>query len=191
MSTEFPIEYTMKRIHFKARQLLGKRGFTEDDFGDLRQELMLDVLERLLKFKGAPVRIKPFICRLIDHRIASLIKHREAACRDYRRVQCSFDDFGHDRDGNWTTLNKTLIEGDATAYIGRGWRSRQEQLELALDTETVLGQLGDGDRKLCLDLQAKTPMEISKESGGRRAGIYDRRRRIRKNLLRSEMQHYL
>jgi RNA polymerase sigma-70 factor (ECF subfamily) len=177
------LKYAIKRIHFKARQMLGRNGFTEDDFDDLRQELMLDVLRRLPKFNGNRAGIKVFICHVIDHRIASLIKHQEAGCRDHRRAERSLDDWVHDKGGTWTPFGKTVTEDETLGRLGRDGRSRQEQVELALDTATVLSRLDEGDRELCLELQVKRPLEISREKGVRRAGIYERIKAIRNKFL--------
>jgi len=43
-------EYAVQLIKYKARQLVGRVGFTESDRDDLEQELMLDLLRRLPKY---------------------------------------------------------------------------------------------------------------------------------------------
>ena len=180
--------YAINRIHFKARQLLGRHGFAESDFEDIRQELLTHVLRRLSKFNRARADIRVFITTLVDRRIADLIAHHEAKCRDHRRVECSLDDWVPDEgDGGegdtWTTFGKTITEDRGRVHRGVAKPSLQEQAELAIDVETVLGRLSDGDRELCLLLQVKTPLEISREKGIARSSIYERIAAIRRKFV--------
>jgi RNA polymerase sigma-70 factor (ECF subfamily) len=185
------LQYTIKRIRFKASQIVGKHGFAEDDFDDLRQELMLDVLERLPKFNSGRADIKIFISTVVNNRIATLIKRHEAECRDHRRVERSLDEQVPGDDDDWTTFGEGVTEEDARSRLGRAGRSDHERVELTLDVAMALGQLDEGDRQLCLELQVKTPLEISRETGLRRAGIYERIAKIRKKFIRAGLHRYL
>ena len=54
-------EYARSVIRNKARQLIGKYGFTPDDYEDLEQEMILDLLVRLPKFdpeQGVPQHVR-------------------------------------------------------------------------------------------------------------------------------------
>ncbi|MFB3892014.1 MAG: sigma-70 family RNA polymerase sigma factor [Phycisphaerae bacterium] len=185
------LKFTLNRIHFKARQMMGHHGFTENDFDDLRQELMLDVLRRLPKFRDDRGGIKIFICDLIDNRIADLVDYHEAQCRDRRRVDRSLDEEAREEDGEQTSFGETITEDDARGRLGRRDRSRQEQAELALDMAATLGRLDEADRRLCLQLMVKTPLEIARETGARRGGIYERIARIRGKFAAAGLHRYL
>jgi RNA polymerase sigma factor (sigma-70 family) len=185
------LQYTIKRIRYRASQMVGKHGFIEDDFNDLRQRLMADVLERLPKFSSGRGPIKIFVAMLIDNRLASLIKHQEAQCRDHRRVERSLDDQVPGEDDDWTTLGEAISEQDAKAHLGVAGRSDHERADLALDVALVLSGLDQADRQLCLELQVKTPSQISKETGIRRSGIYERIARIRRRFLQAGLHQYL
>ena len=50
-------EYAVRIIKYKARQLVGRVGFTESDREDLEQEMILDLLQRLPKYD--PARAQP------------------------------------------------------------------------------------------------------------------------------------
>ena len=185
------LQYTIKRIRFKASQMVGKHGFTEDDFDDLRQEMMLDALERLPKFNSGRADIKIFISTVINNRIATLIKRQEADCRDHRRVERSLDERVPGEGDNWTTFGDGITEDDARSRLGRAGRSDRERVELALDMALVLSQLDGGDRQLCLELQLKTPLEMSRETGVRRGGIYERIAKIRKKFIQAGLHRYV
>jgi len=185
------LQYTIKRIRYRASQMVGKHGFIEDDFDDLRQQLMVEVLQRLPRFNSGRAPIKIFISTLIDNRLASLIKHQEAQCRDHRRVERSLDDRVPGEDGDWTTFGDGITEDDARSRLGRAGRSDHERVDLALDMALVLSQLDEGDRQLCLELQVKTALEISRETGIRRSGIYERIAEIRKKFIQAGLHRYL
>ncbi len=43
-------DYALELVHHKARQLVGKAGYTQDDVDDIKQDLIVDLLERLSQF---------------------------------------------------------------------------------------------------------------------------------------------
>jgi len=185
------LKYAMKRTHYKARQVVKTSGFTKDDFDDIRQDLLRDVLQRLPKFNGDRAGMKTFISRLIDNRIASLIKHRHAACRDSRRNDCSLDDWVHDEDGRWVRRDTTISEDRARAHTGQAPRSRQETLQLAMDTAHVMDSLPDDLRDLCARLRSQTVLEISRETGMSRSSLYERVKQIRARFIEAGLDHYV
>ncbi len=78
-------EYARKFVHVKARQLVGKYGFTRDDYEDLCQEMILDLLIRLPKFDPSKASLNTFIDRIVNRKAANLIRYQRQAKRDYRR----------------------------------------------------------------------------------------------------------
>lgn len=84
--------YVHDLIRIKARQLIGKAGFTAADKEDIEQELMLDLLQRLKKFDPTKAKRTTFMVRVVNHRIASLIEERQARCRDWRLCLDSLDE---------------------------------------------------------------------------------------------------
>lgn len=181
------LKYATKRIRFKASQMIGKHGFTEDDFEDLCQELMTDVLERLPKFDSSRADIKIFISTVIDNRLATLINRKEAMCRDYRRVERSLDEPASDCDGEQTTFGDNLTGEEANYRLGAACTDDHERADLAMDVASILGQLDESDRQLCLELKTKTPAEIAREKGVSRAGIYKQIGRIRQKFAKADL----
>ena len=191
MSLDEILQYAMKRTHFKARQVLDKNGFTESDFRDLRQDLLADILARLPKYDGDRAGMKTFISQVVDHRIASIIKYRRASCRDHRRNESSLDDWVHDEDGTWTRRGATITEDEARAAFGLAGRSRQDEVELAVDTTAMLDGLPDDLRDLCIRLKTQTVVEISRETGVPRARLYARLKALEQKFRAADMHHYL
>ena len=67
-------EYAVRIIKHKARQLVGRAGFTESDREDLEQEMMLDLLRRLPKFD--PKRAGQFVTDKAYQEVLSGIDNR-------------------------------------------------------------------------------------------------------------------
>jgi RNA polymerase sigma factor (sigma-70 family) len=185
------IEYATRRSQFMARQLIGWHGFTEGDFEDLWMDLLTDALARLPKFDRSRPGFKTFVRQLIEHRIATLIKHRRAACRNPARAKQSLDVWTRDQDGQWVKPGQMHPDNVAARRLGTVIRSRQEQIELVLDTATVMKRLSPDDRRLCRQLMNKTPSQISRETGVRRATLYERMQLIRPKFVQAGLEKYL
>ena len=85
-------EYANDLIRSKARTLIGKAGFTSADCEDIEQELALDLLVRLENYDPKKSKRSTFMARVVEHRIATLLEERHAACRDWRLCRESLDD---------------------------------------------------------------------------------------------------
>ncbi len=85
-------DYAHDLIRSKARTLIGKAGFTSADCEDIEQELALDLLVRLENYDPRKSKRSTFMARVVEHRIATLLEERRAACRDWRLCRESLDD---------------------------------------------------------------------------------------------------
>lgn len=78
-------EYAQRCAYFKARELRGKYGFSEEDLKDIEQELLLRLWSQLRHYNARRGKWSTFCNRVFKNHIANLIAHRRAACRDYRK----------------------------------------------------------------------------------------------------------
>ena len=85
-------KYTMTLVHCKARQLVGKAGYTQDDIKDIEQDLIRDLLERLPKFDPAKATLNTFAVRVVEGKISKLLRDRQAEMRDHRREAFSMNE---------------------------------------------------------------------------------------------------
>ena len=190
MSLDGIPQYAMKRTHFKAKQIIGNHGFTNDDYDDIKQELLADLLQRLPKFNGDRANIKTFISRLIDNRLATLIQHRHAACRDSRRNQCSLADWVRDEFGAWARREAVTEEDRGRVHLGQAGRNFLNQLSLALDLADVVDSLPNELRDLCVRLRSQSVTEIARETGLSRARLRNRIRQIRARFIETGIDRY-
>ena len=72
-------DFALDMVNIKAAELVGKAGFTADDFEDIRQDMLLDLMERLAKYDPSKSNFKLFVTRVIDRKVQNMIRYREAA----------------------------------------------------------------------------------------------------------------
>ncbi|MEZ4600614.1 MAG: sigma-70 family RNA polymerase sigma factor, partial [Syntrophotaleaceae bacterium] len=105
-------EYAVQIIKYKARQLVGRVGFTESDREDLEQEMLMDLLQRLPKYNADRAQRNTFIARVVEHKIATIIEARKAGLRDYRLCNCSLNDRLEDEEGGSVERMETIDQED-------------------------------------------------------------------------------
>ena len=70
-------DFALDMVNIKATQLVGKAGFTLDDIDDIKQEMILDLLERLAKYDPSKSNYKLFVTCVIDRKGQNMIRYRE------------------------------------------------------------------------------------------------------------------
>ena len=173
-------EYAVTLIHHKARQLARRLGFSESDQEDLEQEMVLDLLTRLPQFDPKRAKRHTFIARVVEHKIADLLKHRHARKRDSGHRTESLREGGPNGAGNISGEIHAVNEGANCKRIGDVYRLQSDRLEESLDLELAVRALPEDLRGLCeLLLQPKTVSEISGDTGIPRPTLYDAIKKIR------------
>lgn len=183
--------YAANLVRYKARQLVGHYGFTRDDREDLEQELALDLLRRLPKYRPERASRNTFIARVVDHKVATIIEHQRTSCRGYLIPKVSLDDPRDDGEGNETPCSEVL---DAAAYLRQTGRSDFRSPE---DQDRVIA-LADAVRSLPPDLQelcslfaTYTISEISRIARIPRGTLYEHLSKIRVHFERAGLKQYL
>ena len=177
-------EYAVHLIRFKAKQLVGRVGFTESDRHDLEQELMLDLLRRLPRFNPDRAQRNTFIARVVEHKISTIIEFQEAGMRDYR-LCCSLNDRFEDGEGGSIELEEYLHR------TGKLSSPENEPPSLTINIEEAIKQLPPELRKLCKRLETENVSEISRDTGIPRGTIYDSIKKIRAIFEDAGLKDYL
>ena len=183
--------YAARLIRFKARQLVGKAGFTASDREDIEQELILDLLRRLPKYNPKRAQRNTFIARVVEHRLASLIEEQKAGIRDYRRCRCSLNECFEDADGRSVERVDTFDQEDYLLRTGGQSRPSEELNRLAIDVAAVIEGLPHELRNLCRRLKAETVTEISRDTGVPRGTIYESIKKLREIFKDAGLRNYL
>jgi RNA polymerase sigma-70 factor (ECF subfamily) len=106
--------YAARLIQFKARQLSRRPGFSRTDRGDLEQELWADLLGRLPRFDPAKASLNTFIARVVERKIASILRYHLAEMRSPGRNEASLNDPALDCDGRVVERHQTTPEAAST-----------------------------------------------------------------------------
>jgi len=166
-------KYAHGLIRSKARTLIGKAGFTSADCEDIEQELALDLLVRLQNYDPQKSKRSTFMTRVVEHRIATLLEERHAACRDWRLCRDSLDD------PEWQENEESAshIENQPDLSLPTG-----DDLALKLDLGKALESLPADLRELWDLLLGSNIHRVSRETGIPRTTLYYRIERLRAAL---------
>jgi RNA polymerase sigma factor (sigma-70 family) len=185
-STEL-IEYVTKRTRYKAVQIV-RRVPSLGEVGDVQHDLLEDILRRLPQFDGDRAGMKTFVTRVINNKIAELLRQLSISRSDEDGTSC--DDWVPDEDGGWTRRDAVIDVARIRAHRGVANRSDHEQRCLEVDVASVMAKLSPDLHDLCIRLQTQTPAEISEETGMVRSQIYKRTVAIRKIFFESQLHLY-
>ena len=158
-------DYALELVHHKAWQLVGKAGYTQDDVDDIKQDLIVDLLERLPKFDPAKATYNTFVARLVERKISNLLRDRQAEMRDHRREVCSLNeeiDTGEDEPVQRLT---TISQDEQDIRTGKYARPAEERAHLQLDMDSVLDGLTPELRQVAEMLQTKSVSQVARELG--------------------------
>jgi len=158
-------DYALELVHHKAWQLVGKAGYTQDDVDDIKQDMIVDLLERLPKFDPAKATYNTFVARLVERKICNLLRDRQAEMRDHRREVCSLNeeiDTGEDEPVQRLT---TISQDEQDIRTGKYARPAEERAHLQLDMDSVLDGLPPELRQVAEMLQTKSVSEVARELG--------------------------
>ena len=183
-------KYAADLIRHKARQLVGKAGFTEDDRPDLEQELMIDLLQRMRHFNPAKAKKTTFMARIVERHISTILEARFAQCRDWRLCQTSLNEPLDNGEGDTTERIDFL---DSEGSLSGGTRETRERLahEIRMDLGQAIASLPEELRDLCLRLHDSTMAEVAREMGIPRTTLYDRLNKLRDAFREAGLEDYL
>ena len=157
--------YARTCIHHKARQLIGKAGYTEDDLEDIEQDLTLDLLARLPRFDPAKAALNTFVARCVDHKVSQLLRHRQTERRDHRREACSLHDEIDVGEEEPQQRLSAISQDEHDLRTGKYSRPAGERADLQLDVATVLADLPPELREIAEMLVTMSVAEVARKMG--------------------------
>jgi RNA polymerase sigma-70 factor (ECF subfamily) len=158
--------FAFNMVNIKATHLVRSAGFPLDEIEDIKQDMLLDLLERLPKFDPSKSNFKLFVTCVIDRKARNLIRHRQSEMRDRRREECSLNDevrLGINQD---PVQRYTLMDNDdADIRIGRHRQTAEERHHLQMDVEEVLEKLPAELRRAAELLQTMSVTQAARAMG--------------------------
>lgn len=184
--------YAREVIRHKSRQLIGKYGFTRDDYDDLQQDMMLDLLRRLANYDHSRAGLSTFVARVVDRKVSTLIRYQRQEKRDFSVRVLPLDAEVDGQDGEPLGLDEVLSQDAYDDEVGRHDRPEAERIDLRLDLSLVLDELPEDLRDLARRLQTRTVAEIARELGVPRSTLYEKGiARLRKIFEDNGLREYL
>jgi RNA polymerase sigma-70 factor (ECF subfamily) len=184
-------DYAVRIIRYKARQLVGRVGFTESDRQDLEQEMVFDLLRRLPKFKPERAQRNTFIARVVEHKVATIIEAQKAGMRDYRLCSCSLNDRFENEEGGSVERIDTINQDDYLQRTGKLSRPISDLRGLSIDVRSAVEKLPPELRELCKRLQVESVTDISRDTGIPRGTIYESIKKLRTLFEDAGLKDYL
>ncbi len=175
-------------VRRKARQLKGKYGFTSSDVEDLEQDFFREVLDRIQNHDSNKAKLRTFVSRIVDHKIANVIRYRKQQKRDYRREACSINDTVSDDCGATIARHETLSKDRRRPHLD----GNTNQQDLSIDLSDAIESLQDELRELLELLRIGTTSNAARELGVPRSTLYDKRlAKLRDVLAEKNLDEYL
>ena len=182
--------YAAHLIRYKARQLVGKGGWTDDDRPDLEQELMIDLLRRMEHFDPHKSHKHTFMTRIVERRVATLLAARYARCRDWRQCTTSLNAPIPDSADEVTELVEQL--GSEGQWVDHEHVAQaQREQDMRLDMARTIAALPEPLRQLCIQLQSHNMAEIARHMGVPRSTLYRQLTQLREALRAAGLEEYL
>ena len=119
-------EYARSVIRKKARQLIGKYGFTHDDREDLEQEMILDLLVRLPKFDPEKACLNTFVARIVDRKVSTMIRRQQAGSATTAGKPGPLDEPLRDSEG--ADRGETMSQDDFDLRVGSKTQPAAERI---------------------------------------------------------------
>ena len=186
-----PTDYAAKLIKFKARQLVGRYGFTEADRRDIEQELLLRFWLGSSSYTPGRGHVDAFSKAVIQNAVATLVEHQRAIKRGRQEYHQSLND-EVERDGKKPIERGDLLDQDtAPRRLGRVSRHFTDAADLRMAIEEVLKPLSTEAKALAEQLGLLNPTEISRNTGIPRGTICDRVAKLRKPFLEAGLEEFL
>jgi len=161
--------YILQQASCRASLLVFRSGFDRDDWEDLRQEMVLDCLERLPRFNSRRGDFHAFVRGVIRNESAAL------AWRECRRLHCH---------ALPETDNDHEFDDDGPApFAEPASADPSDQLALSADVQRVIATLPERLRTLALDLAEMTVPEIAAKWGTSTQWIYEKRKKLRRKFI--------
>jgi RNA polymerase sigma-70 factor (ECF subfamily) len=151
--------FVIQQAEIGASRLVRRPGFTRHDWDDLRQDLILDYLERLPRFDRTRGDLRGFMFGVVRHRTAQI------AAQQRRRARL-----------------------DSSLGAWSGTQPRRGQLlnyDLRLDVVTAMSRLPEHLRAVAQLLMERTPGEVARITGKSRSRVYQLIKEIRQSFLDS------
>lgn len=183
--------FASQLVRQKARQLVRHPAFNRSELRDIEQELVLELVRKYRCYDPERAQESTFIARIVESKIASMIRIRMAEKRDFRRDAHSLNETIRDSDGGCVERSQTLDASAVSNHTGQSKRSDRDVAELRRDVADILQSLSNDERELAELLMEQTEYAASRILGRSRRQIAKEVARLRELFEDVGMRGYL
>lgn len=185
------IGFASRLIRKVVHRMIGAAGFIEADRRDLQQDLWLDLVERLPKYRSNRGHVRAFITRVVNNKVASILAARRAAKRNGDLRMSSLNEEFADEDGEPTERHETISIDDYLRRTRGITRSQSERQDLAIDIRRIIASLQPHERVVCLLLIDRDVCDVANVIGLPRSTLRDLIRRLRRAREVADYEDFL
>jgi RNA polymerase sigma-70 factor (ECF subfamily) len=155
----------LKLVKYKARQLVGKAGYTQDDIADIEQDPIVDLLERLPRFDPTKATYTTFLFCVVDRAVCNMLRHRRAEKRaPWREAGSLNDEIGTGGDEPVQRLT-AISQDEHDLRTGKHARPAEERNHLRIDMSAALDGLSPELRQAAELLQHTSVRQTARAMG--------------------------
>jgi RNA polymerase sigma-70 factor (ECF subfamily) len=181
--------FTWGLVHRKVRQLIGRDDIDRQDYEDLRQELLVRLLERLPSFDPAKGHWHKYATTIVERAVANILREMMAEKRNPKQI-CSLSILVNVDGNGLSELSQLIGDDDYNARRLRHPRSAEELARLAFDVTEFIAKLPKDLRRLAKDLQKKSIAQTARDLGIPRTTLNMRVRTLRLRFQDSGLRDY-
>jgi DNA-directed RNA polymerase specialized sigma24 family protein len=125
--------HIINRVEIKAKEIVGKAGIRFDEVDDISQEIYLSLFAKLHGFDPCKGKMSTFTNRIIDSKIADIIRSRTSGKNKLIDLSYSIDDCKFEQ----PSLANMLMS------------AQEQNPDLKLDVESIMDGLGHLEKIVC------------------------------------------
>lgn len=182
--------FTRGIIRRKIKQLIGRAGFTNQDWEDLEQEMLLRVLQALKSYDPDQAHRNRFVTAVVERHVANILRDKQACKRDHRRIT-SINVMINITDDGPTELAHIIGQRELDARRGRHPRSDEDLARLVFDMAVVIDKLPTEMRVLAERLMTESVSDIARDMGTPRTTLNEMVRLLRRRFENEGLKNYL
>jgi len=184
-------DYAERFIRLKTVAVAKHLNLNRADVEDLRQDLLIDVLQRFPKYDPKRSTAKSFVVMVVGNGIRTIIRLRNESKEALMQSLLSLEDQMVDEDDQPVLRMETVDAEEILVNSGIITRPSIENVELQLDIRLFIDSLPDRLRGICLMLGSNSILAIAKEIGVSRNRVRSDIAEIRFLAEKCGLQAYL
>lgn len=177
-------------VQRKIRQMIGRHGFTRQDWDDLEQELLTRLWQGLRSFDPSVAHRNAFVTAIVERSVATILRDASAEKRDRRRITSLQERTSATEEGP-AELSEFISRREYNNRRCRDPRCDEDLALLTSDVSTAIASLPEDLRDLAERLKTQSISAIARDLGIPRTTLNDAVRRLRRCFDDMALRNYL